>query len=627
MKSTTESISKSETNIADAVTIEAARASSGVFDSAHVIAIVGAAGSIIIVLLIILIVLTVRLMQRRYISSVKGFDVDECENDEVNVGVVKSSVYQAIENEAYQKMPIGAAEFEKYVKEMHENDNHGFSLEYAFLGRQSDPSCQMTVTSCGNSAKNRYHIIVPYDHARVVLKELPGICDSDYINASYVDAYCHPKGYIACQGPNNETVCDFWRMIWQERVHTIAMVTKLKESSGKTKCSRYWPEEGQMACHGNIIVMFEEKLDLSEFTVRTFHLKNSLDEELGSQIVTQFHFTGWPDHGVPTSPTSFLNYVNRVRNHYDSLRTQSPMVVHCSAGVGRTGTFIAADYSLKKLKKSNQIDIFKLVKEMRGQRPFMVQTLPQYVFCHDAVLEFVLCGDNRVEAPNLKKHIAALKEIDEQTGKSGFQKQLDLLTKLSPSKECFTYDGGKNNTSKNRYNTCIPPDESRIVLTGVRVQSFDDTYICATFVDGYTRSNSYITTQGPLTETTDDFWRLIWENGIECIAMITRLEDNGEEMSVQYWPSIGVEHYGLVSVALLDEKLINGYIMRKFSMCYKEYSRTVIQFHYQSWPVDHVPDRPEQLLDMMNQIQRAQQQADIKTVLIVCKLAIDWSRN
>jgi protein tyrosine phosphatase len=109
--------------------------------------------------------------------------------------------------------------------------------------------------------------------------------------------------------------------------------------------------------------------------------------------------------------------------------------------------------------------------------------------------------------------------------------------------------------------------------------------------------------------------------------MITRLEDNGEEMSVQYWPSIGVEHYGLVSVALLDEKLINGYIMRKFSMCYKEYSRTVIQFHYQSWPVDHVPDRPEQLLDMMNQIQRAQQQADIKTVLIVCKLAIDWSRN
>jgi protein tyrosine phosphatase len=189
-------------------------------------------------------------------------------------------------------------------------------------------------------------------------------------------------------------------MIWESNVQTIAVVTNFRSTSGKvinyiytcmhlfdysvlyilvqlqTKCSCYWPEVGYSANYGDITVKFEEELVLPDCTVRNFILVY-YDEEPKS--VTQFHFSGWPDHGVPTHATAFLNFINRVRDHQDHLATSSPMVVHCSAGVGRTGTFIVVDYSILWLKQENQVDIFNLVKEIRQQRPFLVQSLVSLV--------------------------------------------------------------------------------------------------------------------------------------------------------------------------------------------------------------------------------------------------------
>jgi netrin-G3 ligand len=317
-----------------------------------------------------------------------------------------------------------------------------------------------------------------------------------------------------------------------------------------------------------------------------------------------------------------LNFIKRIRIHNQRLSSQGPIAVHCSAGIGRTGTFIAIDYSFQKLQVERSIDIFNLVKEMRKQRPFMVQTLEQYIFCHDAVLEVMLCGNTSVAAPDLRTHVFMLSSKDPDTRKTGFERQLQILKKVSPDKSRFTYTGRRMTTAKkNRYNTCVPTDQSRVLLEGSSTHLTDNTYICATYVDGYRKKQSYITTQGPLNTTVSDFWRMIWENEIGFIAMVTKMKENGEEMSVQYWPSEGTKKYSSVTVTLLDEMTLQDYVIRKFELCHAENKHnktTVTQFHYFNWSVGQLPGNPHHLLDMMNKLQREQRQTGNKTIVVMC---------
>jgi protein tyrosine phosphatase len=433
-------------------------------------------------------------------------------------------------------------------------------------------------------------------------------------------------------------------MIWESNVQTIAVVTNFRSTSGKvinyiytcmhlfdysvlyilvqlqTKCSCYWPEVGYSANYGDITVKFEEELVLPDCTVRNFILVY-YDEEPKS--VTQFHFSGWPDHGVPTHATAFLNFINRVRDHQDHLATSSPMVVHCSAGVGRTGTFIVVDYSILWLKQENQVDIFNLVKEIRQQRPFLVQSLAQYIFCHDAILEVITCGDTSVESSNLRSYISIMKEIDQATGETGFAKQLKLLNRLIPPKECHVYPNiHENRKSANIY---VSLDDSS-VPENIPFQLSNSTWICATSADGRNlKRNSYITAQCPLKETVDDFWTLVWENDIELVVTLSRMEGNKEtpmelnDVSAQYWPSEGTAEYNLVSVTLHDQKHMEDYAIRQFTVTDSEISRMVTQFHYKKWSsgTRNLPDHPSQLLHMISLLQKAQLQADNKTVVVI----------
>jgi receptor-type tyrosine-protein phosphatase A len=222
----------------------------------------------------------------------------------------------------------------------------------------------------------------------------------------------------------------------------------------------------------------------------------------------------------------------------------------------------------------------------------------------------------------MRTYIYMLKKVDSAAENSGFEKQLKLLDKVSPSKDSFSYSGSQpNNETKNRYRTYVPPDERRVLLKGRQSQGSASAYICAMFVDGYRQKNSYIATQGPLKHTVEDFWQLIWENNIEFIVMMTRLEENGEEMSAQYWPFKGTETYGLVSVTLKSEKMLQNYMIRKFRITNRlesETSKNVTQFHYLNWPVGQLPDTHSELLHMMNEILRLQQQSENKTVVVVC---------
>lgn len=233
-----------------------------------------------------------------------------------------------------------------------------------------------------NRKKNRYKDILPYDLSRVILSEYPGVPGSDYINANLIKGASGSRAYIASQGPLPTTVMDFWRMIWECEVQVIIMACNEKES-GKYKCERYWPNEGEKKQYGNITVeLVKWKQVCPDFLLRTLRARCGTEE----RTLCQFHYWSWPDHGVPTSVGPIVDLVRLVRDCQAS--EALPVLVHCSAGCGRTGTICAIDYVwglMRVGKLSDSFSLYQIIREMRLQRIAMVQTKEQYVLVHRVV--------------------------------------------------------------------------------------------------------------------------------------------------------------------------------------------------------------------------------------------------
>ncbi|XP_064643361.1 tyrosine-protein phosphatase non-receptor type 11-like [Lineus longissimus] len=255
-----------------------------------------------------------------------------------------------------------------------------------------------------NKNKNRYKNILPFDHTRVVLRDhgLPANDQSgaDYINGNYItheeDVLNDPKKtYIATQGCLASTVCDFWRMIWQENSRVIVMTTKEVER-GKNKCARYWPDDRQSkeyeAYGYKLIVKSVKETHTPDYTLREFDLTKREGNTSETRTVFHFHFTVWPDHGVPSDPGCVLNFLHEINVKQDSMPGAGPVIVHCSAGIGRTGTFIVIDMiinSIRQLGLDCEIDIQKTIQMVRSQRSGMVQTETQYIFVYKAVQHYI----------------------------------------------------------------------------------------------------------------------------------------------------------------------------------------------------------------------------------------------
>ena len=237
-----------------------------------------------------------------------------------------------------------------------------------------------------NMQKDRYMDTVVYDKNRVKLVGL----EDDYINASYINDANGMLAYIAAQGPMPATFCDFWYMVWQEKVTVIANMTKCREGN-RIKCSRYWPgkatgydiqnpgkygdDVGQKETYGNITVSIER----SELLHRAYvHTKMSLTHCAypdQTHAVHHYWFLNWPDHGVPESTDNVVDFV-------EEWRGSESIVLHCSAGVGRTGTIAALDIAWKELEEKQSVDVKKIVEHLRLQRHLMVQTTSQYEFIY-----------------------------------------------------------------------------------------------------------------------------------------------------------------------------------------------------------------------------------------------------
>ncbi|ESN89984.1 hypothetical protein HELRODRAFT_104527, partial [Helobdella robusta] len=232
-----------------------------------------------------------------------------------------------------------------------------------------------------NRLKNRFINIIPYDHSRVILETQEGDPNSDYINANYIDGYNKPKFYIAAQGCNKWSVQDIWRMLWQENSLRIVMLTNLVEK-GRPKCEQYWPDQlNEEKSYGDLGVTLTSVERSSSHVIRSFTVRKCLE----SREIKQFHFTAWPDHGVPYHTSPLIMFRNKVRK-LDSSHP-GPIIVHCSAGVGRSGTFIALDHLLEQAEKEGRVDLHGLTHNMRANRCNMIQTVEQYIFVYEALTE------------------------------------------------------------------------------------------------------------------------------------------------------------------------------------------------------------------------------------------------
>uniref|UniRef100_A0A4W5Q015 Tyrosine-protein phosphatase non-receptor type 20 n=1 Tax=Hucho hucho TaxID=62062 RepID=A0A4W5Q015_9TELE len=448
------------------------------------------------------------------------------------------------------------------------------------LSTQSiDPGQQFTWEHSNlevNKPKNRYANVIAYDHSRVILAPIE----------VFVIVLC--------------SVCVCACML--AYVFSLMCVCLCTQPPllryPQIKCDQYWPSRGTET-YGMTQVTLLDTIELATFCVRTFSLhKNGSSEK---REVRQFQFTAWPDHGVPEYPTPFLAFLRRVKtcNPPDA----GPIIAHCSAGVGRTGCFIVIDAMLERIKHEKTVDIYGHVTLMRSQRNYMVQTEDQYSFNHDALLEAVACGNTEVAARSLFSYIQKLAQVETGEHVTGMELEFKRLANSKAHTSRFISANLPCNKFKNRLVNIMPYETTRVCLQPIRGLEGSD-YINASFIDGYRQQKAYIATQGPLAETTEDFWRMMWENNSTIVVMLTKLREMGRVGNLSP-VSLLSSLLSCLSLSCLPPLLSS---LSPVSLSPDGQSRTVRQFQFTDWPEQGVPKSGEGFIDFIGQVHKTKEQ-------------------
>ncbi|XP_071501785.1 receptor-type tyrosine-protein phosphatase T-like [Diadema antillarum] len=458
----------------------------------------------------------------------------ECNIEESKVeGGNQEVVYQDISS----SIPVD--KLQAYIKSKKADYGNGLIQEYQML-KSSQLHSWDVASKKQNKSKNRVRTIIAYDHSRVVLQSTGGDPHSDYYNANYIHNYRGDKVIIASQAPNKASLTDFWRMIWQENVETIIMVTNLTEN-GKDQCKRYWPQESLSITIGKLSISSYKEHTYFDRVIRELVVQKGRDGE--KRTITQFHYLSWPDMGVPEYYTTLLDFVEAVLHHHATMspadRTR-PMLVHCSVGAGRTGTFLALYNMLCMMRETGKVDIFGFVNQMRENRIEMIQTQDQYVFIYNALLEVYSSCQTNIPVSQFKKKLETLNRMDPKTKKTNIQLEYELLDSLAPVPPSNACRGGKmpQNKNKNRFQDILPLETRRPCLVSEGLEDSTD-YINASFMNTFTEKNVFVATQAPLPNTVVDMWRLVFDWKCSVIVMLNELDTADKSVTVTQFRLFG----------------------------------------------------------------------------------------
>ncbi|CAH1153419.1 unnamed protein product [Phaedon cochleariae] len=494
--------------------------------------------------------------------------------------------------------PITKSELISAYIEHHRDSDYGFQQEFELLPDRFSDRTTRASDSRENVYKNRYPDIKAYDQTRVKLTQVDSIAGSDYINANYVLGYKERKKFICAQGPMDTTVNEFWRMIWEQHLELILMLTNLEEYS-KTKCAKYWPDKTDGdKIFGDITVTHIQEIRYSDYIVRELKImRTCAGKELEERNIVQYHYLVWKDFMAPEHPNGIIKFIKRVNEAYSV--EKGSILVHCSAGVGRTGTLVALDCLLLQLKEEGQVSIFNTICDLRHQRNFLVQSLKQYIFIYRALMEVGQYGDTEINASEMKVTLDKLRQCDNGKTKCKLEDEFENIINAFEDRKSCSVASGEENREKNRCDSIIPYDRNRVILTPLSGKEHS-TYINASFIEGYDNTESFIITQDPLDGTVHDFWRMISEQGISVIVMLSEI---GEGKCPRYWPEEESSHFDHIHVRYVQAESCPYYTRREMIIKSRDgEDQRVTHLQYHGWPtVDgEVPEVTRGLIELVD---------------------------
>ncbi|XP_068250948.1 receptor-type tyrosine-protein phosphatase S-like isoform X3 [Palaemon carinicauda] len=446
-----------------------------------------------------------------------------------------------------------------------------------------------------NRLKNRYKNNLPYNDTRVRLPRLPQMPFSDYINANYIEGHLNPRAYIATQGPkdfNKDTTGDFWRMVWHTKSQMIIMIANVVEN-GKVKVAEYWPSEGTIT-KGGIDITLESTVTKMDFIIRTFILTNN--EEI--RKIQQYQFTTWPDHGVPESPYGVAQMIHSIRG--DPLT--GPIVVHCSAGIGRTGTILLVLGVMDQINNSGYMDIHEVLVKLRNGRPKLIENTAQYKFAHSVLREIYCEKQTRFTCQEFPEALLDLRVPQDNTNKSRIQQQFQELKQL-PKDLSYKFAKRPEVSHLNRDPNILPPD-SRMIYLQYTSSREESQYINAVSI--HSMNGQVIVAEHPQRHTISRMWQMVYEKQISVWTLIhsfpvgdteypavlpAECEENFDEFNVKV---INHEDYDNFTEYQVTIRLLNSPNSAPFQCM------VVLMKH---WP--HTNPNPSSLLPLLAVMERA----------------------